>query len=89
MKHVAPDLHRRQFLGSMTLTVGGAGLGNWLPASLLEAAPAACSVDACGDWQLDDICIAYPPYSLHMKAAVPAPSGSAAVFDPIDSHWVD
>jgi hypothetical protein len=86
MKAMAAELDRRRFLGSVSLAAGGLALGSLLPASLLEAAPAACFVDACGDWQLDDICIAYPPYSLHMQCGAQA-TVSAAV-DPVDSHWV-
>lgn len=78
---------RRQFLGRVSLTLGGTAVGAWLPVSLLDAAPAACFADACGDWQLDDICIAYPPYSLHMESPAPREAGSALV-DPADSNWV-
>jgi hypothetical protein len=84
---MVPDTDRRQFLCRTSLTLGGAALGAWLPVSLLEAAPAACLVDASGDWQLDDICIAYPPYSLHMKSPAP-PAVATALADPADSHWV-
>ncbi|MEO8313982.1 MAG: hypothetical protein ABI645_04215 [Pseudomonadota bacterium] len=85
---------RRDFLKGMSFTLGGTTLATWLPASLLQAAPAACLVDAtawpdaCGDWQLDDICIAYPPYSLHMKPAMPQNSVMNAQVEPVDSHWV-
>jgi hypothetical protein len=84
---MVPDTHRRQFLFRTSLTLGGAALGAWLPALLVEAAPAACLADTCGDWQLDDICIAYPPYSLHMKAPAP-PAAAIALVDPADLHWV-
>jgi hypothetical protein len=84
---MACALDRRQFLGRVSLTLGGTALGAWVPASLLEAAPATCYTDACGDWQLDDICIAYPPYSLHMNSPAP-PAAARALADPVDSHWV-
>jgi hypothetical protein len=80
-------LDRRQFLGGVSLTLGGSALGSWLPVSLLEAAPVACHADACGDWQLDDICIAYPPYSMQMSSPTPQAAANVVV-DPVDSHWV-
>jgi hypothetical protein len=92
MQHL--DLHRRRFLGTITLSIGGAAAGTLLPVSLLRAAPAACLVDAsrhadpCGDWQLDDICNAYPPYSLHVNAPVPAAEIPGAAAHPADSHWI-
>ena len=92
MNHPIP-MHRRQFLGRVSLSVGGAAFGTLLPASLLRARPAACLVDAaaypdaCGDWQLDDICLAYPPYALHMQPAVPAAT-AMTVAEAIDSNWV-
>jgi len=87
---VVLDSDRREFLCRMTLTAGGAALAAWLPVSLLQAAPVAvvaCQRDACGDWQLDDICIAYPPYSLHMKSPAP-PAVATAPGDPADEHWI-
>ena len=95
MQHAEANLDRRRFLGTVTVTVGGAALGTLLPVSLLQAAPAACLVDAsrypdpCGDWQLDDICNAYPPYSLHPAPAVPGVMRMSAVVESVDSHWVD
>lgn len=84
---MAREMDRRRFLGSVSFVAGGAALGSWLPVSLLQAAPAACVVDSCGDWQLDDICIAYPPYSMHMKSGV-CQATVTPEFDPIDSHWI-
>jgi hypothetical protein len=84
---MACDLDRRQFLGSVGFVAGSAALGSSLPVSLLQAATPVCAADACGDWQLDDICIAYPPYSMPMKSAVCAAT-AIADFDPIDSHWI-
>ena len=89
-----PGIDRRQFLEQATITVGGVALGAVLPVSLLQAAtPAACLVDAqawpdhCGDWQLDDICNAYPPYSLHPAPHVPVVMPISASVDPADAHW--
>ncbi len=87
-------MHRRQFLGRVTITVSGAALGAMLPVSLLQARPATCLVnaaaypDACGDWQLDDVCLAYPPYALPMQPGVPANAAISAAVEAIDSHWV-
>jgi hypothetical protein len=86
-------LDRRAFLGGATLSAGGTFIAGLLPASLLAATPVACLVDAsmypdvCGDWQLDDICIAYPPYALALGAARPASVQSAAIAD-VDRHWI-
>ncbi len=78
----SPD--RRAFLGRMTITVGGVACAALLPVSLLEAAQ--CSParlvdyrdfhDACGDWQLDDMCSHYPPYAFRVP---PAPAGAPHV----------
>jgi hypothetical protein len=84
---MARDLDRRHFLGSLSFIAGGAALGSWLPVAVLQAAPAVCMADACGDWQLDDICIAYPPYSMHMKSAAPS-AAAQPQFDAIDAHWI-
>jgi len=87
-------LPRRAFLGKVTITLGGLTLAGTLPVSLLQAAPAACLVDAsryadpCGDWQLDDVFTAYPPYSLHPAPAMPAASPVSGRVDAIDRNWV-
>jgi len=95
MKYQAAKLLRREFLGRVSITVGGTALAAMLPASLLQAAtPTACLVNAaawpdpCGDWQLDDVFMAYPPYSLHPAAAVPASHAMSANVAAIDQHWV-
>jgi hypothetical protein len=95
MNHDAPSsAPRRAFLGKVTVSVGGVTLGGLLPASLLQAAPAACLVDAarfsdpCGDWQLDDVFTAYPPYSLHPASPVPREARIGAGVDPVDAHLV-
>lgn len=93
MNHAPVALPRRQFLGQVTLSFAGVALGSLAPVSLLQAAPAACLVDAsawpdaCGDWQLDDMCNAYPPYAEPVRPAavgVTPPAAHAA----IDAHWV-
>jgi hypothetical protein len=94
VQYKAPKLPRRDFLGKVTVTAGGMALSGLLPATLLQAAaPAACLVDArawpdpCGDWRLDDVFTAYPPYSLHPAAAVPAATAISADVA-VDRHWV-
>jgi hypothetical protein len=95
MQYGEASLLRREFLGQVSMTVGGATLAALLPVSLLEAAtPAACLVNAaawpdpCGDWQLDDVFTAYPPYSLHPAAAVPAVHATSGNVADVDRHWV-
>lgn len=81
---------RRGFLGALTLTVGGIAASGLLSPSLLQVdTPGlACSPpDACGDWQLDDICNSYPPYAFHVDAAL-APPQLLAHHAAADWHWV-
>lgn len=76
------------------MSVGGVALAAMAPVSLLEAAPLACLVnagdypDACGDWTVDDMCSAYPPYAFNTGAArahtVPLMDSAADV----DHHWI-
>lgn len=62
---------RRSFLGQAVCCLGGAAAGAALPVSLLQASPACIAVDACGDWQLDDMCCTYPPYAFRRDADLP------------------
>lgn len=84
---------RRRFLGQVTLTVGGLAVAGVAPASLLPgpAASLRCAagaVDACGDWTLDDICTAYPPYAFRTPAAVPHTRPPDLEAAGADWHWV-
>lgn len=82
---------RRAFLGGVSLSVGGVAIGSLLPVSLLRAAPAGLSCaarDPCGDWQLDDICISYPPYAFRIDTGVPRHERVTAGVDRADRHWV-
>jgi hypothetical protein len=84
---------RRRFLGQVTLTVGGIAVSGFAQASLLEAclAPAVMAsgyVDPCGDWQLDDIFAAYPPYAFATGAAVPHTRPAAMAHTGADWHWL-
>ena len=87
------SLDRRAFLGRVTVTAGGIAVAALAPASLLQASearrfPACVAHDPCGDWQLDDMCQAYPPYSYRIATAVPQAGSIAAHVDPIDRAWV-
>jgi hypothetical protein len=94
MQHDVANPPRREFLGKVTISIGGVTLGGLLPAALLQAAPPACLVDAsrhadpCGDWQLDDVFTAYPPYSLHPAHPLPREPAMCVGADPVDRHWV-
>jgi hypothetical protein len=84
---------RRRFLGGMSLSLAGVAAGGLMPVSLLQAAPqcpvlAAGIADPCGDWQLDDMCLAYPPYSFR-SGPMPAHTQPAAhAVHGADWHWV-
>jgi hypothetical protein len=85
-------LDRRSFLGQMTLSIGGVAVACMTPVSLLQAAPlclinAAAYPDACGDWMVDDMCMAYPPYAFAIPPAPPHTQPLMGVSD-IDRHWV-
>lgn len=90
---------RRHFLGKFTLTFGGVALSGMsvagmAPLSLLEVAPAACLVDAaawpdaCGDWTVDDMCSAYPPYSFNTGASQPHSVPFGFDVQGVDRHWM-
>lgn len=88
---------RRRFLNSASLSVAGVAVGSLVPVSLLQAAPlcvapgmtaAAGFADPCGDWQLDDICLAYPPYAFRTGAARPHTRPTAAADHGADWHWI-
>ena len=83
---------RRLFLTRASWIVGGVAVGGMAPLSLLQTAPAACYVnaglypDACGDWTVDHVCTAWPPYSYDI-------SPSRTLHQPlqaadVDRHWV-
>lgn len=87
-------MDRRNFLGSIVVTAGGAAVTALVPVSLLEAREACAAVavgghaDPCGDWTLDDMCNAYPPYAFDIRRAVaPHVPATAPVAD-ADRQWV-
>jgi len=83
---------RRLFLTRASWIVGGVAVSGMAPLSLLQAAPAACYVnaglypDACGDWTVDHVCTAWPPYSYDIgpSRTLHQPLQAADV----DRHWV-
>ena len=86
-----PRLDRRAFLGGVTLTVGGAVVTSLLPVTLLQAAPKgmACGFhDPCGDWTVDDMCGAYPPYAFRIDSGVPHAGRMSARVEAVDLMWV-
>ena len=62
---------RRAFLSQVMLSVGGIAVASALPVSMLQASPVCIARDLCGDWQLDDMCSAYPPYAFRRDAEHP------------------
>ena len=93
MNHPDMLLARRYFLGRLTLTVGGVALAGLAPASLLEAST-GCSVvalaasDPCGDWTVDDMCGAYPPYAFRTGASPPHSRPVSLAVAGADWQWV-
>jgi hypothetical protein len=87
---------RRRFLGGISVSVAGVAVGALVPVSLLEAAPAcivpgataAGYLDPCGDWQLDDVCLAYPPYAFRTGPAQPHSQPPHAADHGADWHWI-
>jgi hypothetical protein len=77
-----PD--RRRFLGRIALSVGGIAVATALPVSLLQASPACLAYDPCGDWTLDDMCSAYPPYAFRRDAEVPRTAAAPQHVDGLD-----
>jgi hypothetical protein len=78
-------LGRRAFLGRIAVSVGGVAVASALPVSLLEASPACLPHDPCGDWQLDDVCGAYPPYAFRRDADHPRDASR----DPVHRDGLD
>jgi hypothetical protein len=92
-------MDRRNFLGRIAISAGGGIAASVLPASLLQAGEtsarvtAACVAtplhpDRCGDWELDDICNAYPGYAYDVSRGPGACSAAMAGVADIDRMWV-
>ena len=83
---------RRLFLTRASWIVGGVAMAGMARVSLLQAAPAACYVnaglypDACGDWTVDHVCAAWPPYTYDIGPSR-TPHHPVQSVD-IDRHWV-
>jgi hypothetical protein len=67
-------MDRRLFMGSAVAAL--------LPVSLL-AAP-----ESRGDWQLDDVCGAYPGYTYDMRRVAPLDAGLLSQVPDSDQLWV-
>lgn len=92
-------LDRRSFLGRIAVSAGGATAASMLPVSmlpvsLLQAREVGAAVaapgypESSGDWTLDDICNAYPPYaSIITRSPVPH-AGPTAEVAAADRMWV-
>ena len=84
---------RRGFLTQASFCVGGAAFGSALPLSLFAATQGACYVnagaypDACGDWTVDHVFTAWPPYVFHTGPAQPHTMPLQAVVL-ADQHWI-
>ena len=83
---------RRLFLTRASWILGGTAAAGLVP-SLLQAAPAACYVDAgrypdaCGDWTVDHVCSSWPPYAYDTGPSQ-AHHVPVLVTADIDRHWV-
>jgi hypothetical protein len=79
-------LDRRAFLNRVALSVGGVAVASALPVSLLQASPACLASDPCGDWTVDDMCTAYPPYAFRRDAEQPRAAVAGGVhLDALDA----
>ncbi len=77
-------MNRRGFLNRVVVTFGGAAVGTALPVSLLQASPACLAHDPCGDWTVDDMCLAYPPYAFRRDADQPRTRAMPEVREGLD-----
>jgi hypothetical protein len=77
-------LTRRELLQGTSLVAVTAAL-SW-PVVALGRCHAA--TDACGDWQLDDICNSYPPYSFRIVAPDRREWALASAMPSADWHWI-
>jgi hypothetical protein len=93
MKEISKFMGRRTFLTQAGWCVSGAALSGAIPSALFAVTPGACYVnaaaypDTCGDWTVDHVCSAWPPYSFDTGPAPPHTSPlQAAVL--ADQYWV-
>jgi hypothetical protein len=89
MKERAMDgsfmLDRRAFLNRVAVSVGGVAIAAALPVSLLQASPVCAARDPCGDWTVDDMCGAYPPYAFRRDADQPHARQASVHLDGLDA----
>lgn len=87
-------LDRRSFLGRIAISAAGASAASVLPVSLLQAREVCAAVaprgypDPCGDWMLDDICNAYPPYASDIRRSPVLHAMPTAALADADRMWV-
>jgi hypothetical protein len=85
---------RRAFLMQGSWLVGGLTLSSSFAGSLLAGTTGACLVNAalypdpCGDWTVDHVCAAWPPYAFHTGPAQPHNSPLNASMADVDRHWL-
>lgn len=92
--HASFKLDRRAFLGGVSLAAGGVLVSTLIPVQVEAATCAASSAvtDPCGDWTIDDMWGAYPPYSHPIPYGRPqvAPMDVTTLegVDPIDYNFL-
>jgi hypothetical protein len=90
---IAP-LDRRAVMGRIAWPAGSAATAVLLPVSLLEAGEVCAAVatpqypDPCGDWTVDDMCSAYPPYACDIRRGTLRHAPLTAQVAPADQAWV-
>ncbi|HUG73012.1 MAG TPA: hypothetical protein VMK82_06300 [Steroidobacteraceae bacterium] len=90
---IAP-LDRRAFMCRVVWTAGSAVTAALLPVSLLEAGEVCAAVatpqypDPCGDWTVDDMCSAYPPYAYDIRPGTLRHAPLTAQVAAADQAWV-
>jgi hypothetical protein len=94
MSNSRMPMDRRAFMVNFGITAGGAAVTGLLPVSLLQAGEACRAAtlqsypDPCGDWTLDDICNAYPPYAFDIRRSVNCHAPLTARVAAADQAWV-
>ena len=78
-------LDRRAFLNRVAVSIGGIVVGAAMPVSLLQASPVCSAFDPCGDWTVDDMCGAYPPYAFRRDSEAPRAVQGAVHLDGLDA----
>jgi hypothetical protein len=85
---------RRTFIVQGSWLMGGLTLSGAFAGSLLAGTSGACLVnakhypDACGDWTVDHVCAAWPPYSFHTGPAQPHNAPLSVAVADVDRYWL-